>query len=282
MDSSDGSNRNPVVTCEPPRGLLRVNWAELWKYRELWLTFAARDITVRYKQTLLGALWAILQPLAAMAVFTVVFSYLAELSTDGNPPQVFYYAGLLPWTFFAATVTGASQSLIEGSRLITKVYFPRVLIPSSVLGYALVDLALAALLLLPLSLVYRVYPTWSILLLPAVLLGLILTSLGAGMLLAALNVKYRDFRYIVPFLLQIWFFCTPVIYPVSLLRDKLAGAWWINLNPMVGMVVAFRRCLAGQPIDGYGLAVSTGVGAVLFVVGLAYFRRVEDRFADIV
>ena len=271
--------RRPVIVCQPRRRWLEVNWRELWAYRGLWGMLALRDIKVRYKQTLLGGLWAILQPLAAMAIFTVVFSRFVGLRTDGIPAPVFYYAGLLPWTFFAAAVTGASRSVVEGSRLITKVYFPRILIPTSVLGYTLLDFALGAIVFVPLMGWYGVGPGASIVALPVILAGVVLASLGVGVLIAALNVKYRDIRYVAPFLVQLWLFATPVIYPASVIPRRIA--WLVDLNPMAGLIENFRACLLNRPLHAESLLISLAAGVVFFGVGFAYFRHVEDGFADI-
>jgi len=272
--------RSPVVTVEPRRGWLRVDWRELWRFRDLWMTLAVRDIKVRYKQTVLGAAWAVLQPVVAMLIFTVVFGRLMGASTAGYPKPVFYYAGMLPWLFFANTLTGASQSLIEGSRLMTKVYFPRILMPAAVLGYTLLDFALGAVVFLPIMALYGVAPSWRMVFLPVLLVGLVLAAQGVGILIAALNVKYRDFRYVVPFLVQVWFFATPVVYAAEIIPQRYQ--WIAHLNPMAGLVGGFRACLLGGALAWDRIALSCAVGAVLFLVGVVHFRRVEDEFADIV
>ncbi len=274
------TERVPFRLIEPRRRWLELRWGELWQFRELLFTLAARDIRVRYKQTLLGAAWAVLQPLAAMAIFTVVFHRLAGIGTDGVPAPVFYYAGLLPWTFLAATVSGAATSLVDGAGLVTKVYFPRILIPLSIAGYTLLNLLVATALLLVLMPLYGVVPTARILLLPVVILGVLLAALGAGVLIGALTVKYRDFRHIVPFLIQLWLFASPVMYPASLIpaRWRVLAA----LNPMVGLVDAARACIVGTTPDLRAVAVSALVALGFFVIGFAWFRRVEDDFADII
>lgn len=276
---TEEAKREPFLVIEPPRHWLEVRLAELWQYRDLLLTLSWRDIKVRYKQTVLGAAWAVVQPLAGMIVFTLVFSKMAKLPTDNIPAPLFYYAGLLAWTFFSQTVSGASQSLIEGSRLITKVYFPRIMIPASAVGYTSLNLLISAALLVLLMLYYGIAPSVTLLLLPvlAVLLGL--TALGIGILIAALNVKYRDFRYVVPFMLQIWMFATPVVYPASMIPEK--WRWLASLNPMAGMVNGFRACLLGRMPDWTVLGIGAAVGVSVFIFGAAYFRRVEDEMADI-
>lgn len=277
---TDGnSNREPFLVIEPPRHWLEVRVGELWHYRDLLLTLAWRDIQIRYKQTVLGIAWAVLQPLIAMVVFTLVFSRMAKLPTDGIPAPLFYYAGLLAWTFFSQAVSGASQSLIEGSRLITKVYFPRIMIPASAIGYTTLNLLVSGVLLIPPMLYYGIHPTWTLLLLPVMGIILVMTSLGVGILIAALNVKYRDFRYVVPFLLQVWMFATPVVYPASMVPER--WRWVVALNPMSGMVEGFRACLLGQVPDWGLLGIGAAVGVGVFVVGVGHFRRVEDEMVDI-
>lgn len=275
----ENTNREPFLVIEPPRHWLEVRPGELWHYRDLLLTLAWRDIQVRYKQTVLGIAWAVLQPLVAMVVFTLVFSKMAKLPTDNIPAPLFYYAGLLAWTFFSQTVSGASQSLIEGSRLITKVYFPRIMIPASAIGYTALNLLVSGVLLIPPMLYYGVVPTWTLLLLPVMGILLVMTSLGVGILIAALNVKYRDFRYVVPFLLQVWMFATPVVYPASMVPER--WRWVVALNPMSGMVEGFRACLLGQVPDWGLLGIGAAVGVGVFLVGVGHFRRVEDEMADI-
>jgi lipopolysaccharide transport system permease protein len=223
--------------------------------------------------------WAVIQPFAGMIVFTLVFSKMAKLPTGGIPAPLFYYAGLLAWTFFSQTVNGASQSLIEGSRLITKVYFPRIMIPASAVGYTLLNMLISAALLLILMPYYGIIPSSTILLLPVLILLLIMTSLGIGVLIAALNVKYRDFRYVVPFMLQIWMFATPVVYPASMIPEKWRAL--ASLNPMSGMVNGFRASLLGTTPDWNVIGIGAAVGIGLFIFGIAYFRHTEDEMADI-
>jgi len=270
----------PVARIEPRRRLALVDLRALWRFRDLWLAFAARDLKVRYKQTVLGGLWAILQPLTAMVLFTLVFGRLARMPSDNLPYPLFAYAGLLPWMFFAAIVNGASLSLVDSSRLLTKVYFPRLLVPTSVVGYALVDFALGFLILVGLMLYYGVHPGLRALAAPLPVLGIMATGLGAGVLLSALNAKYRDFRFVVPFLVQIWLFATPIIYPASLIPERYR--WIASLNPMSGLTECFRAALLDTPLDWRHLAVSTAAGAALLVIGLVYFGLVEDELADVI
>ena len=273
-------HREPFLIIEPPQRWLELRLGELWKYRDLLITLSWRDIKVRYKQTVLGAVWALIQPFMAMIIFTLVFSKMAKLPTEGKPAPLFYYSGLLAWTFFSQTVTGASQSLLEGSRLITKVYFPRIMIPTSVIGYTTVNFLISSFLLLILMPFYKNIPSFSIFLLPLLAILLVLTSLGVGVFIAALNVKYRDFRYVVPFMLQIWMFATPVVYPVSIIPEK-----WRTLaclNPMVGIVNSFRACLLGSWPNWKTFGMSAAVGIVMFVLAVIFFRKVEDEMADII
>ena len=253
---------------------------DLWRYRDVGLVLGARDIKVRYRQTLFGVGWAILQPLLALAVFSVVFGRFAGLSSDGAPYPVFAYAGILPWTLVAGIVSGSALSLVANERLITKVFFPRLLIPLSVLGYALLDFVLAFVVAVPLLAVYRIPVSSRLLALPLVVALLVLCSVGFGLLLAALNVKYRDVKHAIPFILQIWMFASPVVYSASIVPPKyqLVAAF----NPMVGLISAFRGCLMATPVNLEVVAVSTLVSGLVFIIGLAFFLRVQSQFADIV
>jgi lipopolysaccharide transport system permease protein len=239
-----------------------------------------RDIKVRYKQTVFGIGWAVLQPLLAMAVFSIVFGRFARLSSDGTAYPVFAYVGILPWTLVSSIVSGASASLVANERLITKVYFPRLLIPLSVLGYSLLDFALAGALAIPLIAYFHPQLSIQLLCLPIVLGGFLLCGVGCGLFLAALNVTYRDVRHAVPFALQIWMFASPVVYSASIVpeRFRLVAA----INPLYGLITAFRGGLLGTPVDGMALGISIAASGALFVAGLLYFLHVQHRFADIV
>jgi lipopolysaccharide transport system permease protein len=256
-------------------------WRDLWRYRELLGFLAWRDIKVRYKQAVLGVAWAVIQPAVQTVLLTFVFSKLAKMPAGGVPYPCLVLAGLLPWQLFSSAFSGAGNSLVGNAHLISKVYFPRLAIPLSALAVALVDLAVLLVLTIPLAFVWGVPPTWRLLLLPLFILTALLIALGAGLWITALTVKYRDFRFITPFLLQIGLFVTPVGYRTDFLpnwRDLLA------LNPLTGVVDGFRWCLLGGDMAFYapGFAVSLVVAALLLATGLWFFRRTERQFADVI
>jgi lipopolysaccharide transport system permease protein len=269
-----------VTVIEPPKGWHMLDWRELWAYRELLWVLTTRDIRVRYKQSVLGAAWAIIRPFTAMVIFSVVFGQLAKMPSEGYPYPVFVYAALLPWTFFSGAISASGQSLVGSSHLISKVYFPRLIIPLASAGAGLVDLLISTGILLLMMLLYGVGWSWHLLAAPVLLVAVVFSALGIGTLLSALTVSYRDFTHITPFLLQIWMYITPVVFPVSLVPQK--WQWLLYLNPMTGLVEGFRASFLGKPFDFFGLIVSFAVAAVLFAVGVAYFERVERRFADII
>jgi len=271
----------PVTLIRPRHGWQSLGWDDLWRYRELLYFLTWRDVKVRYKQTVLGVAWAVIQPVMATVVFVVFFGKLAGLSQfTAVPYPVFVYAGILPWTFFAEAVSQSSQSLITSSNLLTKVYFPRLIVPAASVAGLLVDLAISLVVMGGLLVAYGVRPGPSLVLLPLLVIATVLTTLGVGTLLAALTVAYRDFRYVVPFLLQIWLFASPVVYGF----EKVPSRWQLvyALNPMAGIIDGYRSSLVGEPLRGACLGVSIAVAAILFLVGTAYFRRAERRFADIV
>ncbi|MBI5958449.1 MAG: ABC transporter permease [Chloroflexi bacterium] len=271
-----------VILIKPLSGWIPLDLRELWEHRELLFFFTWRDIKVRYKQTLLGASWAILQPVFSMIVFSVFFGQLAKMPSDGIPYPIFSYTGLLPWTFFAASLGNAANSLVRDANLLKKVYFPRLIIPiSGVLG-GLVDFMLAFLVLIGMMFYYDLSPSLSALLwFPVLLLLTMITSLGSGLWLAAMNVRYRDIRYVVPFLTQLWMYATPVVYPASLLDQPWRTIYAIN--PMVGVVEGFRWIMLGKGnAPGPMLAVSTLVTIIILIAGMFYFRRLERTFADVV
>jgi lipopolysaccharide transport system permease protein len=254
---------------------------ELWRYRGLLLFLVWREIKVRYAQTVLGGAWAVLQPVLTTVVFTVIFGWFARLPSDGVPYPLFALAALVPWTYFNTAVSGASNSLIANTSLVTKVYFPRLVIPGAAVLAALLDLAVSFLALLALMLVYGVVPGLdTAMLLPLSVLAMLLTAAGVGFWLSALNIQYRDVKYVVPFLLQLWMYASPVVYSLSLVPQQYRLAY--SLNPMVGAIAAFRSALlgtGGPTVTEFG--ASLGVACLVFAGGAAYFRRTERIFADV-
>jgi len=279
--STDGSASLPVVRSAPGRSSLLGAAGEVWAYRELLYFLTWRDIKVRYKQTALGASWAILQPLLTMLVFAVVFGHLAKIPSEGVAYPLFAYVALLPWTFFSNALTLTSMSLVMTPDLVTKVYFPRLSIPiASVLG-GVVDFFLGFLVLIGLMVYYHVVPGPQALLVVPLALLVLVTALGVGFWLSALNVEYRDVKYVVPFLSQFWLFATPIAYPATLLHEPWRTV--LGLNPLSGVVEGFRWALLGtSTAPGPIVAASTGMALLIFVSGIVYFRRVEGRFADVI
>jgi len=271
----------PFLRIEPSHGWVSLKLHELWEYRELLYFLTWRDIKVRYKQTVLGAAWAIIQPFFTMVVFSLFFGKLARMPSDGIPYPVFTYAALVPWTFFAYGLNQSAASLVSNAHLISKVYFPRLVIPiSSVLSGA-VDFVLAFGLLLGIMLYYGIVPTWHVIWLPLLLLLAFVTALGVGLWLSALNVQFRDVRYTIPFLTQFWLFATPIAYPSSLLSEPWRTLY--GINPMAGVVEGFRWALLGtQTAPGPIVLVSASAALGIFISGLFYFRRMEQTFADVI
>jgi lipopolysaccharide transport system permease protein len=267
------------VHIEPSRGWVSLQLRELWKYRELLYFLVWRDIKVRYKQTALGAVWAIIQPFFTMVVFSLFFGKLAKIATGDIPYPIFSYAGLLPWTFFANSLSQSSNSMVGSANMITKVFFPRLVIPISSVLSGLVDFVIAFSVLIGMMLFYNVRPTLGVLL-PVFLFLALMTALGAGLWLSALNVQYRDVRYVVPFLTQFWMFATPVVYPSTLLDEPWRTIY--GINPMVGVVEGFRWALLGSQPPGPMMILSILVTVILLVSGAFYFRRMEKTFADVV
>ena len=271
----------PVTRIRPLKGWMPLRLGEVWEYRDLLRLLAWRDIKVRYRQTALGAAWAVLQPLLTMAVFSVFFGRLAKVPSDGLPYPIFVFAALVPWGYFSTSLTQASNSLVGNANLIKKVYFPRLVVPMSCAASALVDMCIAFVVLLGFMLWYRIVPTINVIWLPAFVALALVTSLGAGLWLSALNVRYRDVRYVVPFLVQFWLFATPIAYPSSLLHEPWRTVY--GLNPMVGVVEGFRWALLGTKTSpGAVMAVSALAALTLLVTGAFYFRRMEATFADVV
>ena len=270
-----------TVRIRPSRGWAALNLRDLWQYRELIYFLIWRDIKVRYKQTLLGAAWAILQPLLTAAIFSLVFGRLAKIPSDDIPYPLFSYTALVPWTFFATGMTQSANSLVNGAHLITKIYFPRLAMPIATVLAGLVDFSLAFVILVVMMLYYQRVPTVNVVWLPLFLLLALVTALGVGMWLAALNVQFRDVKYAVPFLSQIWLFATPIAYSSSLLSGPWRAVY--ALNPMVGVVEGFRWALLGaQSSPGPILLVSTITALLVLVTGTFYFRRTEKTFADVI
>jgi lipopolysaccharide transport system permease protein len=277
----------PALVIEPRRGLARLQLGELWEYRELLYFLVWRDIKVRYKQTVLGVAWAILQPLATAAVFTIFFGRIARIPSDGIPYPLFAYSGLLVWTFFAQGVSGSSISLVGSANLITKVYFPRLVVPISAVLAGIVDLVIAFPLLIVMMAFYGISPGPAALLLPLIVLLAFVASLGVGLWLSAVCVEYRDVRHVVPFLVQLWLFVTPVIYPASKVAPALSRAglpvWLLGLNPMAGVVEGFRAALLGTGTHVGLLLLTSTFSALAFLTSATfYFRSVERSFADVV
>jgi lipopolysaccharide transport system permease protein len=272
----------PITVIEHRPGWQLVDLREFWQYRELLFFLTWRDVKIRYKQTVLGALWAIIQPLATMLVFSLFFGRVAGSAASAIPYSLFVLAGLVPWMFFSNAISSAGQSVVGSQNLVTKVYFPRLMIPMGAVGAGLVDFAIAFLMLLAMMLWYGVAPSWTFLALPLLALGLVVAALGTGTLLSALTVAYRDFRHAVPFLVQLWMFATPSIYLQASSDFGSRMRYVLPLNPAYGLIANFRQAMLGGAIDWYSLAVSATVAAILFVAGCLYFRRVEHEFADII
>ena len=271
----------PVIRVQPSSGWVSLDLRALWEYRELLWFLVWRDLKVRYKQTALGAAWAILQPFLAMVVFSVFFGRLANVPSDGIPYPLFAYCALLPWQLFAHVLTQSADSLVADKQLITKVYFPRLVIPISPVFSGLIDVAIAFIVLLPMMFYYGVFPTIAIVALPLFLLLAMATALAVDLWLSALNVEYRDVRYTVPFLTQLWLFATPIAYPSSLVPEK----WQVlyGLNPMAGVVEGFRWALLGTQSSPTPTILASSLAALtILVTGAFYFRRMERTFADVI
>jgi lipopolysaccharide transport system permease protein len=270
-----------VMVIRPSRGWASLRLRELWEYRELLYFLTWRDIKVRYKQTVLGAAWAIIQPFFTMVVFSLFFGKLAKVPSDGIPYPIFSFAALVPWTFFANGLTQSSNSLVGSANLITKVYFPRLVVPISSVISGVVDFLLAFIVLLGMMSYFRMTPTWNVIWLPFFLLLALVTSLGVGLWLSAMNVQFRDVRYVVPFMTQFWLFATPVAYPSSLLAEPWRTIY--GINPMVGVVEGFRWSLLGTGEAPSRMVAASSLAALaILITGAYYFRRMEKTFADVV
>jgi lipopolysaccharide transport system permease protein len=271
----------PVVRIEARRAWLALDLAEVWAYRDLVYFFIWRDIKVRYKQTVIGAAWAVLQPVMTMLVFSLFFGRLAKIPSQGLPYPIFYYSALLPWMYFATAMQGATNVVVEQQRMITKIYFPRVVLPIASILSGLLDFAISFVVLIVLVAYYRIVPTAAVLWLPLFTLLAVMTALGVGLWLSALNAMYRDVRYVVPFLVQFWMFASPVAYPTSLVPAK--WRWLYGLNPMAGVIEGFRWALTGHGEPPSILLAASSVAVVLLVLsGLIYYHAVEGKIADVV
>lgn len=271
----------PVIYLKPSIGWLPMDFGELWRYRELVFFLTWRDVKVRYKQAVLGIAWAVLQPLLTVGIFTLIFGVLLETPSEGLPYPLFALTALLPWQLFATALQRSSISLVGNANLITKIYFPRIAIPLATIFAALIDFAVSFVVLLGVMAFYGVWPGWLILWLPLFVLLTLLTSLAVGLWLSALNVQYRDIQHMVPFLIQVWMYASPIVYPIETIP---AGLWRsiYSLNPMVGVIQGFRWALLGGDRPDLTMLISVAVVLVLLISGLYYFRRMEKTFADIV
>ena len=275
-------NKNDYeLVIKPKKGIIPVDFRELYQYRELLYFLSVKEIKIRYKQTALGASWAVLQPFLTMIIFTIVFGRLAKMPSEGIPYPIFSYSGLLLWTYFSNSVSSAGNSLVSNEKLVSKIYFPRLLIPTSSTVSGLLDYVIAMGILVIMMVYYGFYSNISIILLPYVILMTFILSNGLGYLLSAINVKYRDIRYALPFFIQLLLFLTPVIYPTDIGGAKYS--WIFLLNPMSGFISAHRTCILGHAsLDVTGLLVSSVLTIVIFIIGISYFKKTESYFADII
>jgi lipopolysaccharide transport system permease protein len=269
------------IVLEPGRHDLHY-WRDLWRYRELFRMLAWRDVAVRYKQTVIGALWALIRPLITMIVFTIIFGRLAHLPSNGAPYALMVFAGMLPWSLFSTALTDASNSLVNSANLISKIYFPRIIVPCAAVVVSLVDFLISLVILALLLVAYRYAPSWQIVFLPGFIAMAFFASLGPSLWITALNVKYRDFRYIIPFIVQLGLYASPVGFNSSVVPEQ--WRWIYALNPMVGVIDGFRWCILGpeQGLDLASLLIGTAVTAAFLAFGIIYFRRTERSFADLV
>jgi lipopolysaccharide transport system permease protein len=284
-DQASGLSLKPdldLIVIERRSGWRWIQWRDLWRHRELLYFLAWRDFKVRYKQTLLGSAWAVLPPVATMLVFSLFFGRLAEMPSARLPYPLFVFAGLLPWFFFANAIGAAGHSVIGNQNLITKVYFPRLLIPMGAVAVCLVDFAIGFILLITMMACYSVAAGWSVLWTPYIIAGLVMASIGVGTWLSALTVAYRDFRHVIPFMVQLWMFATPSVYMQTSSMLHPRWSYVLPLNPAHGLIANFRAAMLGRELDFYSLAVSSGVSLLLLVLGCMYFQRVERSFADVI
>ena len=281
MESTVEQESMAVLVIEPRTGYIQVGWRELWASRELLYFLAWRDLKTRYAQTAIGAGWALMQPLLSTLIFTLVFSYLAKVPSDGLPYPLFAFAAILPWSLFARSLERSTLSVVTEGGLIKKVYFPRLIIPIAATFINLVDFTVGLLILMGMMTWYQVLPQWTVLFLPLFVLVALLTALSVSLWLSALNVKYRDVASVVPLVTQLWMFASPVLYPASLVPESLR--WYYGLNPMAGVIEGFRWALLGKSAPDWTMvAVSLGVVGFLLIGGVMFFRRVERTFADLI
>jgi lipopolysaccharide transport system permease protein len=273
--------QTPVIYLQPSKGWLSINFKELWRYRELIFFLTWRDIKVRYKQAVLGIAWAILQPLLTVFIFTVIFGVLLKTPSQDIPYPLFSLTALLPWQLFATALQRSSVSLVGNANLLTKIYFPRLAIPLSAVMAALVDFGVSFIVLIIVMIYYQYWPGWNILWLPLLVILALLTALSVGLWLSALNVQYRDIQHMVPFIIQVWMYASPIVYPIETIPEGI-WRWLYGLNPMVGVIQGFRWALLGGDPPDITLVFSVGMVLILLISGLYYFRRMEKTFADIV
>ena len=274
-----GFDAEPDLVIEARPGWIPVDWREVWHYRELLFFFVWRDLKVRYKQTVLGVAWAVIQPVFSMVVFTIIFSRVAHLGSEGFPYPVFVFAGLVPWTFFSAAVSAAGQSVVSQQHLFTKVYFPRLFVPTACIGSNSVDMAVSFVVYAVILAIYHVVPSWQVVFLPGLLALTFMAALGLGYTLAALTVTYRDFRFVVPFMLQVMLYISPVVYPVGMVPARYQRL--LALNPLTGIIDGYRSAILGKPWNLPALAISGLCAAAWLTFGVFFFRRTERQFADL-
>jgi len=281
MNLPDSNKSRITIHIKPKKGLQLINLRELKQYKDLLYFLIARDIKVKYKQTVLGGLWAVIQPFFMMVVFTLFFGKLAKIPSDGIPYPIFNYTAMIAWTYFAQAVSQSGNSIVGSGSLITKVYFPRIIIPLTPVVAGLLDFSIAFMVLLCMMLYFHIYPTIMVLMLPVLIVLMMLIASGTGMILAALNAKYRDIRYTIPFLMQFWMFATPIVYPASLVPEKYRMIY--ALNPMTGVIEGFRSALLGTvTFPTEMVLMSAAISLALFLSGLIYFKQVERHFADVI
>lgn len=281
MEHTNTTTAKPLIHIKPKKGWQLINFNELRQYKDLFYFLVVRDIKVKYKQTVLGGLWAIIQPFFAMVVFTLFFGRLAKIPSDGVPYPIFNYTAMVAWTYFATSIAGSGNSLIGNSNLISKVYFPRLIVPLSPALASLLDFCIAFIVLIGMMLYFHIYPTLMIFFVPVLVVLMMLTASGVGMFLAALNAKYRDIKFTIPFMVQLWLFASPVVYPASMIPEKYRLIY--ALNPMVGVIEGFRSALLGTvAFPTQIILVSAIVSIILFALGLLYFKQMERHFADII